>query len=42
LELNKKLTETLTAAVRHEVRHNNPDVRVQDYTRLKVLFGFDF
>jgi hypothetical protein len=42
LELNKKLTETLSAAMRHEVRHNNPDVRVQDYTRLKLLLGLDF
>jgi hypothetical protein len=42
LELTRKLTETLSAAVRHEVRYNSPDVRVQDYTRLKLLLGLDF
>lgn len=41
-EINKKLTETLTIGVRHETRHNNPDVRSADYRRLRVLFGFDF
>jgi hypothetical protein len=41
-ELNKKLTETLTVGFRHEVRHNNPDVRSADYRRLRLLFGFDF
>ncbi len=41
-EINKKLTETLTIGVRHEIRHNNPDVRSADYRRLRVLFGFDF
>jgi hypothetical protein len=41
-ELVKKLTETLTMGVRHEIRHNNPDVRSADYRRLRLLFGFDF
>lgn len=41
-EINKKLTETLTIGVRHELRHNNPDVRSADYRRLRLLFGFDF
>ncbi len=41
-EIVKKLTETLTMGVRHEIRHNNPDVRSADYRRLRVLFGFDF
>jgi hypothetical protein len=41
-ELSKKLTETLTMGLRHEVRHNNPDVRTADYRRLRLLFGFDF
>lgn len=41
-EVNKKLTETLTIGIRHEIRHNNPDVRSADYRRLRVLFGFDF
>ena len=42
VELNKKLTETLSTSVRHEVRRNNPDGSSQDYTRLKLLFGLDF
>jgi hypothetical protein len=42
IELNKKLTETLSASVRHEVRRHNPDGSAQDYTRLKLLFGLDF
>jgi hypothetical protein len=41
-EISKKLTETLTIGVRHEIRHNNPDVRSADYRRLRLLFGFDF
>ena len=42
VELNKKLTETLSTSVRHEIRRNNPDGSAQDYTRLKLLFGLDF
>ncbi len=42
LELDKKLTETFTVGVRHETRHNSPDVHVQDYTLLKLLMGIDF
>lgn len=41
-ELNKKLTETLSAAIRHEIRRNNPDGSAQDYTRMRLLFGLDF
>ena len=42
LELDKKLTETFTIGIRHETRHNSPDVHVQDYTLLKLLMGIDF
>lgn len=42
IELNKKLTETLSTSLRHEVRRDNPDGSAQDYTRLKLLFGLDF
>lgn len=42
IELNKKLTETLSTSVRHEIRRNNPDGSAQDYTRLKLMFGLDF
>jgi len=41
-ELDKKLTETFIIGVRHEIRQNNPDVRVQDYNLLKFLIGVDF
>jgi hypothetical protein len=42
VELIKKLTETLSTSLRHEIRRNNPDGSAQDYTRLKLLFGLDF
>lgn len=42
IDLNKKLTETLSTSLRHEIRRNNPDGSAQDYTRLKLLFGLDF
>jgi hypothetical protein len=42
IDLNKKLTETLSAALRHEIRRHNPDGTAQDYERLKLLFGLDF
>lgn len=41
-QIDKKLTETLTMGVQHEVRTNNPGLNVADYRRLKFLFGFDF
>jgi hypothetical protein len=42
VDLNKKLTETLSVAVRHEIRRQSPDGSAQDYPRLKLLFGLDF
>jgi hypothetical protein len=42
VELNKKLTETLSAAIRHEMRRHNPDGTAIDYDRLKLLLGLDF
>lgn len=42
VDLNKKLTETLSTSLRHEIRRNNPDGTAQDFTRLKLLFGLDF
>jgi hypothetical protein len=42
VELDKKLTETFSVGVRHETRRNAPEVRVQDYTLLKLLMGIDF
>ncbi len=42
MELSKRLTEMLSASMRHEIRRNSPDVRVQDYSRLKLLLGVDF
>jgi len=42
VELTKKFSETLSAALRHELRRGSPDRRAQDYTRLKLLLGVDF
>ncbi|MDO8540149.1 MAG: DUF481 domain-containing protein [Opitutaceae bacterium] len=42
IELNKKLTETLSTSVRHEVRRHHPDGGALDYDRLKLLFALDF
>lgn len=42
IELTKKFSETLSAAVRHEVRRGSPEQRAQDYSRLKLLLGVDF
>lgn len=42
LQLNKKLSETISVGLSHELRRNNPDVRVADYTKLKMMFGLDF
>jgi hypothetical protein len=41
-QVDKKLTETLSIGVLHEVRYNNPDSRVTDYSRLKFMIGLDF
>lgn len=42
VELTKKFSETLSAAIRHEMRRGSPDRRAQDYTRVKLLLGVDF
>lgn len=42
IDLNKKLTETLSVSLRHEIRENSPDAALQDYTRLRLLLGLDF
>lgn len=42
IELTKKFTETLSTAIRHEVRRGSPDGTAQDYTRLRLLLGLDF
>lgn len=42
IELNKKLTETLSTSVRHEVRRHNPDGSAQNYERLRLMFALDF
>jgi len=41
-QIDKKLTETLSIGMSHELRYNNPDVRVSDYSKLKVMLGLDF
>jgi hypothetical protein len=42
IDLSKKLTETLSVALRHEIRRRNPDGASPDYSRLKLLLGLDF
>jgi hypothetical protein len=42
VELNKKLTETLSTSVRHEIRRDHPDRNVQDFDRLRLMFALDF
>ncbi len=42
IELNTKLTETLSVALQHEIRRNNPDGRSLNYSRLRMLLGLDF
>ncbi|HVU34009.1 MAG TPA: DUF481 domain-containing protein [Opitutaceae bacterium] len=42
IELDKKLTETLSVSIRHEIRRDNPDGSSLDYSRLKLLLGLDF
>lgn len=42
IELTKKFTETLSTAIRHELRRGSPDGKAQDYDRLKLLLGLDF
>ena len=41
-DLNKKITEVLSAVLQHEVRNNSPDPRVQDFRQLRLLLGLDF
>jgi len=41
-EITKKLTDTLSLGLRHEVRYNDPDLQSQDYSLLRFLIGFDF
>lgn len=42
LEISKKFSENLVLALRHEVRYNQPDIRVDDYSSWRLLLGLDF
>lgn len=42
IEINKKLTTSLSIGLRHEVREGTPDIRVQDYSKLRFTIGYDF
>ena len=42
LELSKRFSENLVLALRHEVRRKQPDIRVEDYSRWRLLIGLDF
>lgn len=41
-EITKKFTDTLSLGLRQEVRRNDPDVRSEDYSLMRLLVGFDF
>lgn len=41
-EITKKLTDTLSLGLRQESRYNDPDLRSNDYSMLRLLMGFDF
>lgn len=41
-ELSKKFTENLVLALRHEIRRNEPDIRVEDFSSWRFLLGLDF
>ena len=42
IELTKRFTETLSTALRHELRRGSPDGKAQDYDRLRLMLGLDF
>lgn len=42
IELIRKLSPTVSVSVKHELRENVPDVRLQDYHNLRLLLGYDF
>ena len=41
-ELSKKFSENLVLALRHEVRDNQPNIHVQNYSSWRLLLGLDF
>lgn len=42
LEISKKLTETLSLGMRHEVRVDTPGIDVTNYTLWRFMLGLDF
>ena len=42
LEISKKLTETLSLGMRHEVRLDTPGIDVSNYTLWRFMVGLDF
>ena len=41
LEVERKLSESVTLGLRFEIRHNLPNVRVDDYRYLRLTVGYD-
>lgn len=41
-ELSKKFTENLVVALKHDIRRNEPDWRLEDYSSWRILLGLDF
>lgn len=42
LELSRLITKTISVGLRHEYRSNVVDPRLQDYSKLRVILGYDF
>lgn len=42
IEFSKKLTDALSLSLRHEYRSNRPSLKGSDYSKLKLLLGFDY
>lgn len=42
LEFSRKLTETFSVGLQHQYQRNLPDLRLQNYGRLRLLFGYEF
>lgn len=42
VELSRRISRTLSLSLKHELREDMPDVRLQDYNNLRLLLGYDF
>lgn len=42
IEISRQLTTTLSLGLQHQYQHNLPDLRLQNYERLRLFMGYDF